>query len=168
MAMKIDLALRIQEMLPLAEQQYYRLILVVGSSGKGKTGVLRGVAAVLNLPIINVNLELSKRMLDLIERKRPLFMPQLLKEIINGAVSEIVLLDNIEICFDRSLKQDPLRILEGLSRNKTLVVAWNGKADANMLTYAAPEHQEFRKYPIKDILVLKVEEKEKNNAHDRG
>ena len=36
----------------------------------------------------------------------------------------MILLDNIEVIFDVALKQDPLRLLQRLSRNKTVVAAW--------------------------------------------
>jgi hypothetical protein len=62
-------------------------------------------------PLINVNLELSRRMLDLTERQRELRLPRLLMEIVNDAAGDVVLLDNIEILLDVSLKQDPLRLL---------------------------------------------------------
>ena len=64
---------------------------------------------------------------------------------------------NIEILFDVSLKQDPLRLLQGLSRNKTVVAAWNGSIVDNSLTYAAPAHPEYRRYPARDFLVASPE-----------
>ena len=66
----------------------------------------------------------------------------------------MVLLDNIEILFDVALKQDPLRLLQNLSRNKTVVVAWNGSASGGQITYATPDHPEYRKYAIGDFLVV--------------
>jgi hypothetical protein len=45
-----------------------------------------------------------------------------------AAQAGLVLLDNIELLFDVHLKQDPLRLLQGLSRNKTVVATWNGCA----------------------------------------
>jgi hypothetical protein len=50
-------------------------------------------------------------MLDLTERQRELRLPRLLMEIVNDAAGDVVLLDNIEILLDVSLKQDPLRLL---------------------------------------------------------
>jgi DNA polymerase III delta prime subunit len=115
---------------------YHRLILMVGPAGSGKTSALQEVSASTSLsacghaqagaPLVNVNLELSRRMLDLTERQRALQLPRLLGEIVGEATGELVLLDNIEILFDVHLKQDPLRLLQGLSRNKTVVAAWNG------------------------------------------
>ena len=109
-----------------ARELYHRLILMVGPAGSGKTSALQEVSASTSAPLVNVNLELSRRMLDLTERQRALQLPRLLGEIVGEATGELVLLDNIEILFDVHLKQDPLRLLQGLSRNKTVVAAWNG------------------------------------------
>ena len=92
-------------------------------------------------------------MLELTERQRALQLPQILREIVNMASSEIILLDNIEIIFDVGLKQDPLRLLQGLSRNKTVIAAWNGTIVEDSLTYALPGHPEYRRYPIHDFIV---------------
>ncbi|WP_205617550.1 BREX-3 system P-loop-containing protein BrxF [Pelomicrobium methylotrophicum] len=105
---------------------YHRLILMVGPAGSGKTSALQQVSASTSAPLVNVNLELTRRMLLLTERQRALQLPRLLGEIVGEAPGELVLLDNIEILFDVHLKQDPLRLLQGLSRNKTVVAAWNG------------------------------------------
>jgi hypothetical protein len=84
-------------------------------------------------------------MLELTERQRALQLPQILREIINMGSSEIILLENIEIIFDVGLKQDPLRLLQGLSRNKTVIAAWNGTIVEDSLTYAVPGHPEYRR-----------------------
>ena len=69
---------------------------------------------------------------------------------------EVVFLDNIEILFDVGLKQDPLRLLQGLSRNLTLVASWNGNFDKGKLTYSEPEHCEYRSYDLTDTLVVSM------------
>jgi hypothetical protein len=142
---------------------YYRLIFVVGSAGAGKTTVLKEVAALSNVSVWNVNLELSRRMLELTERQRCIQTPQLLNEILDTANSELVILDNIEILFDPTLKQDPLRLLQAVARNKPLVVAWNGSSNGEHLEYAKPEHPEYKRYPIRDFFVVTTE---RNNRHD--
>ncbi|MCK5109815.1 MAG: BREX-3 system P-loop-containing protein BrxF, partial [Methanosarcinales archaeon] len=134
-----------------------RLMLVVAPAGAGKTTALQDVQKSVGVPLINVNLDLSRRMLDLTERQRALQLPRLLREIINDAAGEVVLFDNIEILFDVSLKQDPLRLLQGLSRNKTVVAAWNGSIDGDHMIYAVPDHPEYRRYMVRDFLVASPE-----------
>ncbi len=136
---------------------YHRLILVVAPTGSGKTAALKHVQDSTGAQFINVNLELSRRMLDLTERQRILQLPRLLGEIVGDQNEEITLLDNIEIIFDLGLRQDPLRLLQGLSRNKTVVAAWSGTIVEEFLTYAAPDHAEYRRYPIRDLLIVSSE-----------
>lgn len=143
-----------------AAKLYHRLIILVALSGSGKTAALQDIHGRTNAPLINVNLELSHRMLELTERQRILQLPRLLSELVNTAQADEVLLDNIEVLFDISLKQDPLRLLQGLSRKKTVVVAWNGPSDDNQLTYAVPGHPEYRRYgrsEISDLLRISNE-----------
>ncbi len=137
-----------------AGELYYRLIILVAPAGSGKTAILQEIQEWKSYPLVNVNLELSRRMLELTERQRALQLPRLLSEIVNASAGDVVLLDNIELLYDVSLKQDPLRLLQGLSRNKTLVVAWNGSANSGHLTYAMPEHPEYRRYVISDFMIV--------------
>jgi len=136
---------------------YHRLILVVAPTGAGKTSALQDVQDQTGAPLLNINLELSRGMLELTERQRALQLPRLLKDIVSSSGEEMVLLDNIEVIFDVGLKQDPLRLLQGLSRNMTVVAAWNGTIVKDSLIYAAPDHPEYRRYPIRDFLVASPE-----------
>jgi hypothetical protein len=133
---------------------YHRLILLVVPSGGGKTAALRTVSERTGGTLINLNLELSRRMLDLTESARILRAPKLLRELVNEAPSDVVLFDNTEILFDISLKQDPLRLLQGVSRNKTVAAAWNGAVIDRRLVYAEPGHPEYRRYPITDLMLV--------------
>jgi len=151
------LADQIKRKLKAIGELYYRLVLVVGPAGAGKTAALRDVQERVGAPLINVNLDLSRQMLELTERQRALQLPRLLREITNSAVGEVVLFDNIEILFDVSLKQDPLRLLQGLSRNKGVVAAWNGSIGGDHMTYAIPDHPEYRRYQVRDFLVATPE-----------
>ncbi len=147
---------RVIEKANQALTMYHRLVLAVGSSGVGKTNVLSEVSLRVAAPLVNVNLELSRRMLDLTERQRLLELPRILSEIVDAVASDhdVVLLDNIEILFDVSLKRDPLGLLQQISRYKTVVASWNGRIDDGYLVYAVPGHSEFRRYPLKDFLFV--------------
>jgi ABC-type hemin transport system ATPase subunit len=151
------LADQVMRKIKQAAELYHRLMLVVAPAGAGKTTALTYVKERIGAPLVNVNLELSRRMLELTERRRALQLPRLLREIVDDAASEVVLLDNLEILFDVSLQQDPLRLLQGLSRNKTVVAAWNGSIDKDHITYAVPDHPEYRRYLVRDFLVASPE-----------
>ena len=140
-----------------AAELYHRLLLVVAPAGAGKTAALHDVRDRTGAPLVNVNLEVSRQMLELTKRQRALQLPHLLREIVSNGNGKAILLDNIEVIFDVGLKQDPLRLLKGISRNKTVVAAWNGPIVEDSLTYATPGHPEYRRYPMHDFLVASPE-----------
>lgn len=145
------------EKLKHAENLYHRLILVVGPEGKGKTSALQEIGGRLNAGLVNINLELSRRLLDLTERQRALQLQRVLDQVVAQREDDVVLLDNIEILFDVALKQDPLRLLRGVSRNRTIVATWGGLIEDGHLIYAEPHHPEYRRYAVGDSLVASIE-----------
>ena len=152
-----SLADQVIEKIQYTKGLYFRLLLVVAPASGGKTAALRAVHERTGAPLLNVNLEVTRRMLELTERQRSLQLPRLLSELVNEAPADLVLLDNIEVLFDITLKQDPLRLLQGLSRNKTVVASWNGSVEKERLRYAVPDHPEYRRYPLRDFIVVNPE-----------
>ena len=144
---------KIKRSLQAAEGLYHRLVLLVGESGSGKTGVLRDVAKDLGAEVINVNLALSTELLELTAKQRALRLPGILDQIADNAQA-IVVLDNLEILFDKDLKQDPLRLLQGISRNRSVVASWNGTTARGKLMYAEAGHPEYRSYELVDLTVV--------------
>ena len=110
------LSAHIMRLIPQAMHMYHRLVLVVAPLGAGKTAALREVAQQTGYNYINVNLELSRCMLELTQRQRQLQVSRLLRDIIRTAHDQAVLLDNLEILFDVSLKLDLLRCLQDVAR----------------------------------------------------
>lgn len=149
---------RIVDSMAVVKTSYHRLVILVGAGGSGKTTAMQQVRDAVDVPLINVNLELSKRLLDLTERQRSLRVPRLLDEIVRETGRDEILLDNNEILFDAHLEQDPLRVFQMLSRNRTVVVSWNGRTNAKSLFYATPDHPEFRQYPLTDMTVVVIED----------
>ena len=140
-----------------AEGLYHRLVLVVCQPSVGKTNVFREIAKRTGASLVNVNLELSGRLLDLTERQRPRRVQPLLELILTETASDVVLLDNIELLFDVALRQDPLRLLQSLSRCRTVAAAWNGSIEDSHVCYAVSGHPEHRRYPLEGILVASTE-----------
>ena len=136
---------------------YSRLLLVVGPAGSGKSQALATVSERTAAPLLNVGLDLSRLMLELDVRQRALQARPLLEQVVEAAGGrDVVLLDNTELLFDVGLRQDPLRLLQGVSRNKTVVAAWTGTLASGTLRYAAPGHPEYRRYPATDLLTIPV------------
>ncbi len=144
---------KIIETLKTAEGLYYRLVLLVGEANSGKTLYLRELANERNLEVININLALSKELLELSAKQRTLVLPELLTQITEVS-KPFLILDNLEILFDKHLQQDALKLIQGLSRNSTVLASWNGKISGDKLIYAEPGHPEYQSYELKDLLIV--------------
>ena len=143
----------IKRSLQAAESLYHRLVLLVGETGFGKTDVLLDVAEEFGTSVINVNLALSSELLELSAKQRSLRLPVILDRIAEKAQLPVVL-DNLEILFDKDLKQDPLRLLQGISRNRAVVASWNGTMNFGRLLYAETGHPEYRSYDSINVLIV--------------
>ena len=156
--MTSNLSEAVAEKIEHAESLYYRLVLVVGADGSANAPTLKEVAECVAAPLINVSRDLSRRLLDLTERQRRIRVPRLLGGIVAEAESNIVLLDNIGLLFDIALRQDPLGLLQRLSRRRTVVAIWSGSMESGNVVYAVPGHPEYRRYPVDGFLVVDAEE----------
>ena len=139
-----------------AHDLYYRLLLLVGPSGTGKSATLTAASEQVGATLVNIGLELSRSLLEFPVRQRPLQVGPLLTQCVCRAAQgggDVVLLDNTELLFDASLQQDPLRLLQGVARNVTVVAAWTGEVREGSLRYAVPGHPEHRHYPAEDLLI---------------
>jgi len=149
-----SLSSQIQDVLPKTQDTYYKLILAVGAARTGKTAALIELAAKHKWPRVNVNLGLSEKLLELTHRQRAVRIAGILDDTVRDENSSVVLLDNIELLFAAELAQDPLKLLQSLSRNRTIIAAWPGNFDGAALTYAEPGHPEARRYTMPQAVIV--------------
>lgn len=146
-----------------AGRSYHKLVLLIGPSESGKTPLLRQLAEGSACDVLNVNWEFSQRMLDIARSQRAKQADRLFREIITGQSTDIVLLDNLEVLFDTALKLDPVRLLQLASRNRTVVASWNGTLNDGLLSYAEPDHPEYKSYRNVDAITVLADKKSLNN-----
>ena len=97
---------QLEQAIQQAASQYYRLVILAGLPGSGKTTALQSVAQKLGCQLLNVNLELSKRMLELTRTQRSRQVERLLREVIAAASGEVLLLENLRFHAEEE-KNDP-------------------------------------------------------------
>ena len=139
-----------------AGARYFRLVLVTGPAGSGKTHVLAAANSPASSSPISLGSALGGRLLELSRRQRPLETARILESLVEEAGVDPVILDNLEILFDPELQQDVLRLLQNLSRNRTIVAAWPGEYAAGVLTHADAGHPEFVRYTDPDALIVNI------------
>lgn len=145
---------QVAEQVKKASQLYNRLVIVAGPRRSGKTSALRDLHDERGWPIVNINLALSERLLELTAKQRALRVARIVDDIVHEQAGDVVLLDNMEMLFHPDLKQDPLRLLQSLSRNRTIVATWRGAHLGTSLRYAAPDHPEYRRFEEPQALIV--------------
>jgi AAA+ superfamily predicted ATPase len=90
-----------------------KLVLLIGPPNSGKTALLHSLAKSKGVTPLNVGAELGGRLAGMPQRQRHLQTTTILRELADQhAPGDLLLLDNIELLFDRSLQLDPLDLLK--------------------------------------------------------
>ena len=141
-----------------AQGAYYKLTIVAGSFGAGKTHLLKQVATQLDLPIVNLSLLLSQRLLSQNRRQRALNAEDVATEVIDENYKSGLCLDNTELLFDSTLRLNPLGFLQDVSRNRLIVATWNGVLAGGELRFGQTGHPDFYSQPVNNYPVVSVAE----------
>lgn len=124
-----------------------RLILLFGLPSTGKSSLLCDLAGKRGMSVVKVGALLGARLAAISQKQRHLQAGPLLRDLSNEyARGDVLLLDNIELLFDSTLKLNPLEILKRHAHARRVVAAWPGEFSDGRLTYAAlghPEHQDY-------------------------
>jgi hypothetical protein len=143
-----------------ARKRYHRLVLALGTTSERRSEALTAVAKISGCRVVNLGIELSALLLDVPRKGRATAMAGEIESLIAGQHSDAVFLDRIEMLFQPELAQDPLRLLESLSRNRVVVASWPGQVDGSNLTYASPGHPEHYQRPCTGLLTVFVPEED--------
>lgn len=123
-----------------------KLILLIGQPSSGKTALLGQLSDRMKVPVLNVGLTLGRDLLALPRTRRHLQVSDLFKALADKVAGRgLLLVDNIELLFDKALRVSPLDVLRAHARVRPVVAAWPGEVRENRLSYSVsghPEHQD--------------------------
>jgi len=148
----------VEEVAPL----HSKLILLIGPPGCGKTALLSSLAEQASVSVMNLGLELGRRLAKLPQRQRKLEAGNLLREIGDEHASGgLLLIDNIELLFDTSLALNPLDLLKRQAHARRIVAIWPGEhrqgGSGPRLTYAETGHPEHRDYALDGVVPFHIQ-----------
>ena len=103
---------------------------------------------------VNINLELSKKLMDIPKTKRSNRVRRCLTEILHKFNSDVLWIERMQILFHPELEFDPIQFFQNVSRNKTIILSWDGEYKNNKLIYAEPGHQEYRVFSEIDAQIF--------------
>lgn len=135
-----------------------KLILLVGHPGCGKTALLAELANRRGAKVMNVGAALGKRLAKLPLRQRALHAVVVMRELADEYTSgDLLLLDNLELLFEQSLKLDPLDLLKRLAHARRVVAVWPGEIRDGRLIYAEMGHPEYQNYSLEGLVLFESE-----------
>jgi len=137
---------------------YYKLTVLAGGASSGKTRLLKQVATQLDLPLINLSLLLSQRLLSQNRRQRSLNAENVAIEVIDEHLKDGLCLDDTELLFDSTLRLNPMVFLQDVSRNRLIVATWNGVVTGGELRYGHTGHPDYFSQTVTGYPVVAVAE----------
>jgi len=147
---------RIMSLITLARNHAEQLILVCDGGWQDRSMVLQEVASEQGLVYTAIGLPFAKALLGQSPRDRSLSAIEMLDNLSSSSSAGLAL-DHIEILFEPDLHIDPLRSVQALALRHLVLLSWPGKHSSGRLSYAEPEHLEYRTYPVDNILVYSLE-----------
>lgn len=135
-----------QEIVKHASHAYYKLVLVVGDFGSGKSKVLKQISESYNFKQLNLGLELSKKLMEVPKDFRSSDAEKVVFDLLDAQPNKRVAIDNIEVLFEDPLNLNPLQLLKKVSMDRVIVAAWPGQHTQNTIQYGFRGHPAFREY----------------------
>lgn len=134
------------------------LILLIGRPGSGKSSLLAEVGQRRQAPVLIVGSGLAVPLTTRPAKHRALATPELFRELADVSTARgLLLLDNLELLFDRSLQLDPLDLLKHLARSRRVVAVWPGELRDGRLIYAEMGHPEHQDYGLEGLVPFAIQ-----------
>lgn len=132
-----------------------RFVLVTGEAN-GRLSALQKLASTNGCEILNLGLEFSRRLSGVPKRQRQLQAAGILRELGNESSRGLLILNQVEVLFDRSLQLDPLDLMKRQSHGRTVVASWPGIHRDGRLIYADTGHPEHQDYPVTGLVLFQI------------
>jgi len=149
-----DLERDIQQFLRL--QEYTSCLLLPTPDIKILNNVADTLMRKYQWSVFDISTDLSELLVNvkLSDRSRTVLQYVNQEVIANGTIPTLCI--NIDLLFEPSLKIDPLQLFRALGRRGKLIVMWPGEFDGSNLSYAVPEHRNYKVWQNPDIQIFRL------------
>jgi hypothetical protein len=157
--MKSEFQETLDDTIRQAASARYRLVLVIGESGSGKTAFLQSIAAAHAMQFLSLGEPLGIRLLETSPRTRPLVIKDSVRQLIDGTRAGVCM-DGTDILFNPALLCDPLRLACSISQNVFVAYSLTGRVEGKRFVRGYPDHPEFYSEELPSVPVIVVNRSE--------
>ncbi len=135
-----------------------KLVLLIGPPQSGKSNLLGQLSARRQTRLLSVGAAIGRELLTVPSTRRHLQAADILKDLSDKfSCHGLLLMDNIEILFDRTLQLSPLDLLKRHAHARRVIAVWPGELRDDRLSYATTGHPEHQDYGIDGLVPFKIQ-----------
>jgi hypothetical protein len=135
------------QLLNALKKKKYKLLLIIGRPGSGKSKYLQNYSKQVGIPILDLDFILGKQLPD---GKDSDYVFDFLNGFLDTYKPEQVLIDKKAILYNKDSKIDLLDFLKDLSLKKTVIATWNGYTENGKLIHVCDKLQKDFEYDLED------------------
>ena len=135
------------QLLEALKKKKYRLLLIIGRPGSGKSKYLQNYSKQVGIPILDLDFILGKELPD---GRDADYVFDFLNGFLDTYRPEQVLIDKKAILYNKDSKIDLLDFLKELSLKKIVIATWNGYTENGKLVHGCDKLQKDFEYDLSD------------------
>ena len=138
----------IQTKLEALRDAKYKLLLIVGQPGTGKSKLIHQYSEDTGTPILDLNPIFGE---EVPEGSDSQYINDFMGQYLATYKPEILLLDNKRVLYSKNSKIDLLSFLKEIATKKTVVATWNGMVEDGQLVHIRSKAYTNLAYPIDSL-----------------
>lgn len=114
-------------------------------------------AEILNNPIrlVNLSKELARKLVSLSIRDRVRRLEGEVERVANDCGSS-AWLTKLDVLFEPTLENDPMRLLKSIAKSQAVVAIWPGEITETSVVYSKPGKSDYKTYSLKELNDIQV------------
>ncbi len=134
-----------------------KLVFLIGPPRSGKSKLTAEISARHKAPVLLLGSTLGRQLITVPNVRRNLQTAELFSNLADEFTANgLLLIDNIELLFDRTLRLSPLDLLKRHAHARRVVAVWPGDLRDDRLHYATTGHPEHQDYSIDGVVPFKI------------